>query len=209
MLYLKNSCHIYVTESMDEENIKMSFSDFDSVSMNMMKDLWKDQDFTDVTLATNDGKRMLKAHKVVLSSASDLFDIILRQHKHQNPLIFLHGIHLVMLEQVLEFIYTGKCEIQQENLKMFLSCGNALGIQRLAEHAESEDETFKIGKKKTEILSEAYFDTGTILALEKGADEDEEKMEHLQMGIVSADHIKSSSADIAQILHNFISIKML
>ena len=180
---------------MDEENIKMSFSDFESVSINLMNELWKDQDFTDVTLATNDGKRQLKAHKVVLSSASDLFNSILRQHKHQNPLIFLQGIHLVMLEQVLEFIYTGKCEIQQENLEMFLSCGNALGIQRLAEHAESEDETLKIGKNKTEILSEAYIDTGTILALEKAADEDEEKMEHLQMGSVSAGHIKITSSE--------------
>ena len=184
-----------VTKSMDEDNINISFTDFESVSINTLKALWKDEDFTDVTLATSDGRRQLKAHKVVLSSASDLFNTILREHKHQNPLIFLHGIHLGMLEQILEFIYTGRCEIQEENLKMFLSCGRTLGIQRLAGYTESEDETLKSEKNKTELLSEASINPGTILSLEKGADKDNsEKMGHLHKGYVGTTHIKTTDS---------------
>ena len=168
---------------MDEENISISFTDFESVSINIMKELWKDEDFTDVTLATSDGRKQLKAHKIVLSSRSSLFSNILREVKHQNPLIFLHDIHLGILEQILEFIYTGRCEIHQENLKMFLSCGKALGIQSLDGYSESEVETFKNGINKTELLSEALTYNGKILALEKGGEEVMEKMEHLQMDI--------------------------
>ena len=62
-----------VTKSMDEENINISFTDFESVSKNTMKELWKDKDFTDVTLATSDGKQQLKAHRIILSSASSIF----------------------------------------------------------------------------------------------------------------------------------------
>ena len=102
------------------------------------------------------------------------------QHKHQNPLIFLHGIHLGMLEQILEFIYTGKCEIRQDNLQMFLSCGKALGIQRLAGYAESETEnTFKL---ETPIESH-HIDTGKILAIDKCTNEENfEEIEQLRMG---------------------------
>ena len=61
-----------VTKSMDEENINISFTDFESVSKNTMKELWKDEDFTDVTLATSDGKQQLKAHRIILEASRPL-----------------------------------------------------------------------------------------------------------------------------------------
>ena len=148
-----------------------------------MKALWKDEDLTDVTLVTSDGGRQLKAHKIILSSASSLLNNILLRHKHQNPLIFLHSIHLGMLEQILEFIYTGRCEIHQDNLKMFLSCGKALGIQRLAGYAKGETEnTFKIEKP---IESDYMIDKCTNK-------DNFEEMEQLQMsGAVDMEQIRS------------------
>ena len=181
---------------MDEENINISFTDFESVSINTMKELWQDKDFTDVTLATSDGRRQLKAHKIILSSASSVFNNILLQHKHQNPpLIFLHDIHLGMLEKILEFIYTGRCEIHQDDLKLFLSCGTALGIHRLVESKDETTNIFKVEMKKTVLESDPHLNTGTIIALEKGADEEHsENMGHLRMNTVDLEQIKTLSS---------------
>ena len=192
-----------MTKNMEEENINISFTDFESVSINTMKELWKDEDFTDVTLATSDGKRQLKAHRIVLSSASSVFHKIFLQHKHYNPLIFLHGIHLGMMEQILEFIYTGRCEIHQDDLKMFLNCGTALGIQRLAGCVESKDKaenTFNVETKKTVFESDPHVNTGTILAIEKGVVEDNsENMEHSQMNIVDLEQALGSKDEINEL----------
>ena len=180
---------------MDEEKINISFTDFELVSINMMKELRKDKDFTDVTLVTSDGRRQLKAHRIILSSASSIFNSIFLQHKHQNPLIYLHDIQLGLLEQILEFIYTGRCELHQDDLKMFLDCGTALGIQRLAECVETKDETentFKVETKKTVFESDPDVNRGTIIALEKFVVEDNsQNMEHSQMNAVDLEQIKT------------------
>ena len=166
---------------MEQENINVSFTDFESVSIDTMKELWKDKDFTDVTLVTSDGRMQLKAHRIILSSASSVFNNIFREYKHQNPLIFLHDINFGILEQILKFIYTGKCEIRQDDLTAFLSCGTALGIQRLAGFVESKCE---IEAKK--IQTDASINTGRIIALDKSADDNfSEEMEHLRMGSVN------------------------
>ena len=47
------------------------------------------EDFFDVSLAVEGEDRVLAAHKIVLSAASDFFKNMLRKHKHEHPLIYL------------------------------------------------------------------------------------------------------------------------
>ena len=49
--------------------------------------LWQEKDFTDVTLAACDGKQ-IKAHRVILASASKFFRNLLGGSCHENPLIY-------------------------------------------------------------------------------------------------------------------------
>ena len=42
---------------MKKENTTLAFTDFESASIKTFKDLWKDEDFADVTLATGDFMR--------------------------------------------------------------------------------------------------------------------------------------------------------
>ena len=49
------------------------------------------QDFTDVTLATEDDKQII-AHKVIVSSGSEFFRNLLIKNPHKNPLTYLKGI---------------------------------------------------------------------------------------------------------------------
>ena len=139
---------------MDRDVINISFHDFQSVSSNVLMNLWNNKDSADVTLVANDGRKHLKAHKIVLSSSSSLFCDILSQCQDQNPVIFLQGINSAILEHILKFVYTGRCQIHQKDLNVFLSSGIALGVRGLADYAESGVEigkTWKFGNNE-EVL---------------------------------------------------------
>ena len=53
--------------------------------------LIEDKDFSDVTLACEDGQQV-EAHKVILAASSPFCKKLLRQNKHSHPLIYMRGM---------------------------------------------------------------------------------------------------------------------
>ena len=91
------------------------------------------QDFLcDITLVTNDN-RELKAHRNVLSAASPFFCKLLQSDMKENRegIIRFEEISGSVLEDVLEFIYTGTVAVTQENAKELIVAGNYLIIPSL------------------------------------------------------------------------------
>ena len=84
----------------------MQWGDFETNAPNTFINLWNDQDFADVTLATVDGQQ-IKAHKVILSACSQFFRNIFVMNPHQNPLLYLKGIRYKELALVIQFNYLG------------------------------------------------------------------------------------------------------
>ena len=80
--------------------------------------LRQDADFTDVTLACEDGHQV-EAHKVILSASSPFFENILKRNKHAHPLIYMRGIRSDDLLAIIDFLYYGDANIYQENLENF------------------------------------------------------------------------------------------
>ena len=75
-----------------------------------LKEIWRSQDFTDVTLVSSDGLK-LEAHKTVLSSSSSFFRDVLIENLHPNVLIYMRGVTHKEMELLLEFTYTGECQV--------------------------------------------------------------------------------------------------
>ena len=123
---------------MDDDKMLLSWKDFTANVPNTFRKLWADQDFTDVTLATEDDHQ-IKAHKVILSSHSEFFKNLLLKNPHQNPLIYLKGIRHHKLEMLLKFIYLGQCHISNEELQDFLATGTELRIKGLIENIDPVD----------------------------------------------------------------------
>ena len=86
----------------------------------------------DITLVTNDD-RELKAHRNVLSAASPFFCKLLESDMKENRegIIRFEEISGCVMEDVLEFIYTGTVEVTQENAKELIAAGNYLMILSL------------------------------------------------------------------------------
>ena len=49
-------------------------------------------DFTDVTLACEDGQQ-IEAHRVILSASSPFFQSLLKRNEHSHPIIFMRGMN--------------------------------------------------------------------------------------------------------------------
>ena len=80
------------------------------------------EDYSDVTLACEDGSQ-IKAHRIILSSSSLFFREILASLSHANPLVYMRGLKHQDLSSIIDFIYHGEAEVRKEDLEMFLSRG--------------------------------------------------------------------------------------
>uniref|UniRef100_A0A336MRY9 Kelch-like protein diablo n=1 Tax=Culicoides sonorensis TaxID=179676 RepID=A0A336MRY9_CULSO len=89
-----------------------------------------DSRFCDVEIVA--GKSVFKAHRVVLSSASSYFEAMFRPElglsEGTQKTVTLHSIDPHILKQLIDFIYTGKVEIDQKNVQELLAAADMLQI---------------------------------------------------------------------------------
>ena len=110
------------------EKFCLKWKDFSaniSSSFNYMRE---EKDFSDVTLVC-DGYEQIEAHKVILSASSNFFYDLFKKTKHPHPLIYLRGMSTNQLSFVVEFIYHGKVNANQEHLEGFLKIAEDLQVK--------------------------------------------------------------------------------
>ena len=112
----------------------------------LLKHLYVDKQFSDVTLVTDD-QVVVPCHKFILSANSEVFRTVLenpsiddktkfldKSQKIQNidnKTIFLRGITHNILEQILKFCYTGLVDVDQEKVMEFFAAASDLKISQL------------------------------------------------------------------------------
>ena len=112
----------------DSANIFLRRNNFQSTIISSFGNLHSDQDLTDVTLVSEDGK-MIESHKIVLSSSSPFFLDLLRRQRHPNPLIYLKGTRSGELEPMVEFLYTGEVSVPEAHFETFLGLAAELRLE--------------------------------------------------------------------------------
>ena len=134
----------------------MQWNDFKENAISSFEDLRQDKDFTDVTLACEDGQQV-EAHKVVLIASSPFFQNILKRNKHPHPLIYMRGVRPENLMAMVDFFYHGETNVYQENLDSFLVLSEELQLKGLRGNQEKEAEDFqKSSKQKSPPESQKY-----------------------------------------------------
>ena len=73
------------------EKLCLQWNDFQENIKSAFGNLREDNDFTDVTLACEDGQ-LVEAHKVILAASSPFFQKLLGRNKHPHPLIYMRGM---------------------------------------------------------------------------------------------------------------------
>ena len=105
---------------------------FEHRAKNAFRDLTHTHDFVDVTLVSEDNQQF-KAHKVILSSGSSFFREMLGSNPHPHPLIFMRGVDSVSLTSILQLMYLGEVEVEQESLEKFITLARELKLEDLQE----------------------------------------------------------------------------
>ena len=123
---------------MSDEKFDLAWNDFESNAINTIRNLLNDSQFTDVTLISDD-RRRIKAHKVILSSCSLFFKQILAETFTEKPLLFIKGIEHSELSAIVKFIYLGRTEIAEDDLGKFMKAAKELQIDGLQGKGNIED----------------------------------------------------------------------
>ena len=121
------------------EKLCLQWNDFTENIISSFRELREDREFTDVTLACEDGQQ-IEAHKVVLASASPVFMKLLKKNKHPHPLIYMRGLKSEELMAIVDFLYQGEANVFQEHLDSFLALAEEFRLKGLTGGAESEKE---------------------------------------------------------------------
>ena len=139
------------------EKLCLQWNEFQENVKSFFSRLRDDKEFTDVTLACENGEQ-IEAHKVVLASSSPFFENILQRNKHPHPLIYLKGFKSQDLLDILDFLYFGEANVSQENLDSFLEIATELKLKGLASPTSNDDQTnTKLTKTTKEAFGKALF----------------------------------------------------
>ena len=72
------------------EKFCLRWNDFESNISTAFKEVGEDKDIFDVTITCGD--EQIQAHKVILSACSPFFRTVLRNNRHEHPLLYLKGV---------------------------------------------------------------------------------------------------------------------
>ena len=123
---------------MSTEKFNLSWNDFPTNAVSTIRNLVTDTEYTDVTLVSED-RRKIKAHKIILASASQFFREILPEISSHNPVLFLKGIEHSELLAIIKFIYVGTTEVAQDNLEKFMKAAQDIQIEGLQENQKHKN----------------------------------------------------------------------
>ena len=119
------------------EKLCLQWNDFSANITSAFGDLKADKDFTDITLACDDGQ-YLYMHKFVLISSSPFFRNLLKNNKHSHPLIYMRSTKFENLTTMVDFLYHGEANVSEENLDSFLALAGELQLKGLQGDASAE-----------------------------------------------------------------------
>ena len=124
--------------TMDKFNF--AWSQYQLQSKSLLQNIYKGEEFYDVTLVTEDEK-FIKAHKVVLAASSEYFQRILSLQSNANPFVILRGISGDILDNIMKFLYLGETAVCQSNMEEFIQVSKSLRIKGLAGETEADKST--------------------------------------------------------------------
>merc|ERR1719427_2231148 len=104
---------------MEQETFCLSSKNFQSQLQTILKELFTENTFADVTLVSDD-QIQIPAHKFVLSDCSPVLKNLLLNNPHSHPLLYLRGVKQLELQSILQFMYLGEARIYQERINVFL-----------------------------------------------------------------------------------------
>ena len=130
--------HNYL-DTMNQGKYSVTWHTYSDHLKTMMKELMMNEDFSDVTLVTED-KKQIHANINILSACSPLFKDILKKEKNCSSIVYLRDIQFSEMESIMQYIYLGEATISEDRMREFLAVGRLLEIKEMC-NAKPEPNT--------------------------------------------------------------------
>ena len=124
---------------MHQEKYNLNWHTYSDHLREMLHELMKSNQLTDVTLVCDD-KVKIRAHKIVLKACSPVFENILENINSSESVVYLRGINHQEMESVLQFMYLGEATFYHDRMNEFLSVAKTLEIKELSKDVEMDEE---------------------------------------------------------------------
>ena len=115
---------------MHQEKYSLTWHTYSDHLKSMMKELMMNEDYSDVTLVTED-KKQIKANISILSACSPIFREILKKEKNSSTIMYLRGVQYSEIESIIQFIYLGEATFYEERMDEFLAVAKSLEIKEI------------------------------------------------------------------------------
>ena len=153
---------------MTSEKFSLKWNDYQSNWSQSISGLRNDTEMSDVTLISDD-KVKIFAHKILLSSCSEVFKIILKESPHPSPLLYLGGISSVNLGFILDYIYHGEVNLCQEQLDGFLDSAQKLEISGLMGDNETKQDDSIIKDVPETVFKDEDYQENKLVSMNENA----------------------------------------
>ncbi|XP_026462067.1 modifier of mdg4-like [Ctenocephalides felis] len=162
-----------------EEQYALSWMSFKNNLISGYQELYRDEMFTDVTLAA-DGV-IAKCHRAVLAISSDFFKIMLESCTGNNhPIIYLNNISQQNLKNLLEFIYYGETRVEHADLSQFILNAESLQIKGLTGPKTAPTKQTRSIKRKASQSLENEIKSPKMIEVIEPEFMNEEDLEHIK-----------------------------
>lgn len=127
------------------ENFKLKWNDHHSIFFSTAEALCAGDHLTDVTLSC--GKREFSAHKLVLSICSTYFNELFKPNKNISrpatgaAIVYLKDVNPHHMELLLNFMYRGEINVEEDELMGLLNTARGLAIRGLSDSEEDNQDT--------------------------------------------------------------------
>ncbi|XP_059487101.1 zinc finger and BTB domain-containing protein 24-like isoform X13 [Neocloeon triangulifer] len=111
--------------------------------------LRSDRDLIDVTLSC-EGKK-IPAHKMLLSACSSYFKDLFKENPCQHPVIIFRNVTFDDLMALVDFMYNGEVNVEQEQLASFLNTAELLQVQGLTNSSKDQEKVKKTAKEDERV----------------------------------------------------------
>ncbi|XP_060874121.1 ring canal kelch homolog isoform X2 [Metopolophium dirhodum] len=131
---MQNNKRQKIESRVSEKNAKYEYEKSShSETYEVLQTLRKDEIFCDIKLETDDNKIII-AHKVVLASASPYFYAMFTKFSERNhDVVVMREIDSTALQILVNFIYSGKIVVTEDNVQVLLPSANLLQLQEVKE----------------------------------------------------------------------------
>ena len=137
-----------------DEHFFLQWENFQGNLKSYYTKLRENNQFSDVTLSCEGGQQV-KAHKIILSGTSKLFDEMLIQNDHPKPHIHLRGIHINQLNFLMDYIYYGEVQVPTNTIQEFMAMAEDFKVNGLTgQKGTHEENNIKLERSQEYSVSE-------------------------------------------------------